>query len=39
MIKKRFTVPSFAFLASEDKQGLRFRVKQKIEIQKSHFLK
>jgi hypothetical protein len=39
MIKERFTVPSFAFWATEGKQGLRFRVKQKIEIQKPHFLK
>jgi hypothetical protein len=28
------TVPPFAFKAMEGKQGLRFRVKHKIEIQK-----
>jgi hypothetical protein len=39
MIKERFTVPSFAFKATEGRQGLRFRVKHKIEIQKPHFLK
>jgi hypothetical protein len=26
MIKERFTVPSFAFKATEGRQGLRFRV-------------
>jgi hypothetical protein len=49
MIKERFTAPPFAFKASsfaeasedmtEGKQGLRIRVKQKIEIQKPHFSK
>jgi hypothetical protein len=39
MIKERFTVPSFAFKATEGRQGLRFRIKQKIKIQKPHFLK
>jgi hypothetical protein len=28
MIKERFTVPSFAFWATEDKHGLRLRVKK-----------
>jgi len=49
MKKGRFTVPSFAVkasvfaIASPDmsagRQGLRFRVKQKIEIQIARFLK
>jgi hypothetical protein len=42
MIKERFTAPPFAE-ASEDmmegKQGLRIRVKQRMKIQKPHFLK
>jgi hypothetical protein len=49
MAKERFTLLPFVFWASdsakastdrtEGEQGLRFRVKQKIEIQKPHFLK